>query len=352
MALTSQATLSARVVNPTLHVTYDPTGTRLVWFTRRRGPSVWTAPRNVVRRLLAFDPRVDDDVDGDLAERELLVDDPGPPPKMVRTLSASTPVAPDATIAPSARIVGHRDRLRLQRRGPEATVLSEHDLGDDVAAVARRLGGGPPDAGIDGRLAAAGVLQPDPDAFDLAMAAGLADLRRAWSTDGHVVTAGLVQRSELAALQAYLNARLTYGYLDGDLDVEGRRRFSVYDDPELEPLHWRLAPFVGAIVGAPVRPSYSFTAFYRGGGSVPAHRDLPQCRWTLSLAVDGPESVRAWQLVLDDDRIRCEVRWGVGEAAVFDGHRFAHWRPPLPTGTNATFFIAHFTPDAEHRVRE
>lgn len=334
------------IVNPTLYVMSGSTASTLVWFTHRDGAVQWNAPQPLIERLVSFDPSVAHDLDDELIDREVLIVDPGPPPQLARTLPYGRSVPVGATIARGARVVGRLGRMHLERIGPGGIVLSDHELGADAPAVARRVAGGPPDSEIDGALAAVGVLQPDPDGFDRATAEGLDALRRSWSRDGYVVTSGLVLAAELEALQAYTRARLNYGYLDGDLDVKGRRRYSVYDDPQLAPLHQRLAPIVGAIVGHAIQRSYSFTAFYRSGGAVPAHRDLPHCRWTVSLAVDVPRSVAdGWPLVLDDGSDRREVRWGDGAAAIFDGHRHAHWRPPLVDGEHATYFITHFTPD-------
>lgn len=164
----------------------------------------------------------------------------------------------------------------------------------------------------------------------------------------HVIVDGLVSTTEHHALTAYTSQLLARGFLDGDYGTYGRQRSCVYDDAELRPLHQRLAPLVSAIAERPLVPSYSFLAFYHGGGALPRHRDKVHCQASISLSIScPPEVAEHWPLCVYAGQMETKLYWRAGQALFFEGRSLEHCRPPLPGEQQATYLVLHFQGDPE-----
>jgi hypothetical protein len=106
----------------------------------------------------------------------------------------------------------------------------------------------------------------------------------------------------------------------------------------------QLAPLVTAIVGEPVRPSYTWLRRYRPGAVLERHVDRDHCRWNVSLCVDmEPDRgvVDAWPLNMTLRRETHSVRLGIGDAVLFSGTKTPHWRDVLTDGAVSMCFF-HF----------
>lgn len=137
------------------------------------------------------------------------------------------------------------------------------------------------------------------------------------------------------------------GYLDGDQGVHGKCRSHVYDDPELRQLHEDCASLASAVMLTRLVPTYSFLAFYHGGGCLPMHRDPPHCPISISLCVAASDYLtKKWPLHLEspDGYSECQL-FMPGDGLLFDGHHFRHGRSPMPKHEKATYLVLHFQRD-------
>lgn len=135
----------------------------------------------------------------------------------------------------------------------------------------------------------------------------------------------------LNSLQQYYRSLFEEGYASyGDSLSDGR--FQIYNEQIASTIQHQLAPFVSAIIGSVVKPSYCFAFFYRQKACLPQHRDRANFAVTLSIAIQyAPyDSITdAWPLylgALEDEAHRCEVRLEPGSAVLFDGAQLYHGR--------------------------
>jgi len=163
-----------------------------------------------------------------------------------------------------------------------------------------------------------------------------------------------------ALVQHYTRA-IEAGRLTRGADREGR--YTAHNDPAGRIVQKMLLPLVAAIVGAPIKPSYTFASLYCGGADLPVHRDRPQCEYTLSLLIDhgatrgGP--VAPWPVLLyppadrpaadrppedrpPEDRPVVECRAEQGGGLLFRGREIPHGRRPLPADETCWVMLLHY----------
>lgn len=155
----------------------------------------------------------------------------------------------------------------------------------------------------------------------------------------------LVRPLELISLKKYCENLKKNGYLDGDFNAQNKQRSHFYDDQQLKWLHKRLLPILERISGIKLEPSYSFLAFYWGGGEVPLHYDKKNCFITASLAINASKKdlLKKWPLIIKTKGSAWKkLYWAIGEALIFNGHLIQHSRPALPKNQWADIFIMHY----------
>lgn len=101
-------------------------------------------------------------------------------------------------------------------------------------------------------------------------------------------------------------------------------------------------PRVEQTVGTLLKPSYSFVSRYPAGGYLRRHTDRPMCVWTVSHTIEAVgRPAEDWPLWING--LSFPLR--TGEAALFLGTSYPHWRNAMPAGmvsyTNVYF---HFVP--------
>lgn len=296
-----------------------------------------------------------DDVLAWLAQRELLVAHlPEPAPAFRPTLPSPSGLARPEVVASCQRIFwsstpfGHVIRRVADWGGVEEELwLSD----TQQERWLRWLSASPPTDwnGDDASLLAAGALvaggeQP----ASRQTTSDITSWRERYRAQRHVILDGLVSTAEHQALVAYTSQLMARGFLDGDYGTHGRQRSHVYDDPELRRLHQRLAPLVSAIAEQPLVPSYSFLAFYHGGGGLPRHRDKAHCQASISLSITcPPEVAEQWPLCVYAGQMETKLYWHAGQALFFEGRSLEHCRPALAGEQQATYLVLHFQNDPE-----
>ncbi len=349
------------ILNPTLRLRWSPgdARARALWLTRHAGPRALELDAKVAAALLAleagaaierlFEPAAV----AWLRRRELLIDEPGPQPGAWRPALAE--LEPASSDGPARRwdpdfVIEREPETgawlceRSPWPGPDWLRLAlAPSEADELAGIAL---GRRPSPALEARLQALGALASPAQASArrARRLQWLIELRDAFARTGWARSRSWPPPAELEPLIRWARARLDYGYLDGDLDIDDKRRLHLFDPPQLASLHARAAVLASAIAGRRLVPSYTFLAFYLRGGALPRHRDKPHCAASMSLALSAAPS---WPLVLEPlARPASVLHLATGDLLLFDGRRLAHSRPPLDEDL-AIHLILHFRADPE-----
>jgi hypothetical protein len=102
---------------------------------------------------------------------------------------------------------------------------------------------------------------------------------------------------------------------------------------------------MAAIVGAPVRSSYTYTACYEAGATLPRHTDREQCTYSISLCIDfEPErsGPTPWPLYLDTRAGTVAIAQAVGDGLFYRGRDLPHYRKRLGPRCRSTSVFLHY----------
>jgi Rps23 Pro-64 3,4-dihydroxylase Tpa1-like proline 4-hydroxylase len=174
------------------------------------------------------------------------------------------------------------------------------------------------------------------------------DLRRQLRTEQHAVLRKIIHPLPLAALRKYFRALDAQGRLKASSNKHyAHNRRSIYDEETARFVQHQITALVNRISPAPVRPSHSQVSVYQPGAFLRRHKDQPQYVWNLSLVIDGePEldAEQAWPINLEVEGRAAEVRLEIGDAVLYRGSEFTHWRDVLPDGQTVTLLFCFFSP--------
>jgi hypothetical protein len=174
------------------------------------------------------------------------------------------------------------------------------------------------------------------------------ELRRDLQIEQHAVLRKIIHPLQLAALRRYFRTLDGRGHLKASSNKHyAHRRRSVYDEETARFVQQQIAALVNRITPAPVRPSHCQVSVYQPGAFLRRHKDQPQYVWNLSLVVDAEpelEEQRAWPICVEVDGRTREVRLEIGDAVLYRGSEFTHWRDVLPDGQSVTLLFCFFSP--------
>lgn len=174
------------------------------------------------------------------------------------------------------------------------------------------------------------------------------DLRCALQTRQHAVLRKIIHPLQLAALRKYFRALDTQGQFKPSSNKHyAHHRRSIYDEETARFVQHQITALVNRITPAPVRPSHSQVSVYQPGAFLRRHKDQPQYVWNLSLVVDGEPELdagQAWPINLEVEGRTQEVRLEIGDAVLYRGSEFTHWRDLLPDGQSVTLLFCFFSP--------
>jgi hypothetical protein len=206
------------------------------------------------------------------------------------------------------------------------------------------------DAEVAARFAEARILiTPDSEAARAdAWRRACEDLRRDLQTEQHAVLRKIIHPLQLSALRRYFRALDGRGHLKASSNKHyAHRRRSIYDEETARFVQQQINALVNRITPAPVQPSHCQVSVYQPGAFLRPHKDQPQYVWNLSLVVDAEpelEEARAWPICLEVEGQTREVRLEIGDAVLYRGSEFTHWRDVLPDGQTVTLLFCFFSP--------
>jgi hypothetical protein len=174
------------------------------------------------------------------------------------------------------------------------------------------------------------------------------DLRVDLQTRQYAVLRKIIRPPQLAALRRYFRALDASGRLKASSNKHyAHHRRSIYDEETARFVQQQITALVNRITPAPVRPSHCQVSVYQPGAFLRRHKDQPQYVWNLSLVVDADpelEEADAWPICVEVDGQTREVRLEIGDAVLYRGSEFTHWRDVLPAGQSVTLLFCFFSP--------
>jgi len=173
-------------------------------------------------------------------------------------------------------------------------------------------------------------------------------LRRALQTTQHAVLRKIIHPLQLAALRRYFRAL----DLQGQLKVSSNKHYahnrrSIYDEETSRFVQQQITALVNRLTPAPVWPSHTQVSVYHSGAFLRRHKDQPQYVWNLSLVLDTEPELNleeAWPICMEVEGRTQAVRLEIGDAVLYRGSEFTHWRAPLPAGQSVTLLFCFFSP--------
>jgi hypothetical protein len=163
----------------------------------------------------------------------------------------------------------------------------------------------------------------------------------------------LLNPYQVRALQTYFREIIAEGWVN--FPVHGRKRQSdesnrvnLHNEPICSFFHKQMHSVISDIVDEPWQPSYCLFAAYQPGAALARHVDRKQCGLSLSVLIDYvPNRVSGdtWPLhLVSPGGEATELRWNIGEAALFDGRSLVHYRDELRDEHEYTGMFLHFVP--------
>ncbi len=164
---------------------------------------------------------------------------------------------------------------------------------------------------------------------------------------GYAPLPALIHPFHVAALRRYYRYLIRTGALHLG-DNQSQRRYVAYNEPVARFFHRQIAPWVAAVAGVPVKPSYVYLASYLSGAELRKHTDRAQCEFSVTLCLDfAPEPALAtpWPIRLDTAEGRVTVYQALGDGLAYRGTQVPHSRYALGEGQTSTSIFFHYVPE-------
>lgn len=168
-------------------------------------------------------------------------------------------------------------------------------------------------------------------------------LRQFLAQNHYLILNQWIHPLQIAAMRTYFRALEQTGALVTQNTAEVVRQ-CLHNDPFTRFLHYQMTPWLNRVLPKAVKPSYTFVSYYEKTGMA-AHKDWEQCAWNLSVMIDPqPEEPPTlnWPLHIQLPEVHVEARLEPGDAILYQGTEYWHWREPLPPGNKATVTLFHF----------
>lgn len=106
-------------------------------------------------------------------------------------------------------------------------------------------------------------------------------------------------------------------------------------------------PLVEEITRLKLFPTYSYFRVYRRGDVLVKHKDRPSCEITLTLCL-GYEAELAWPLFLESPEGVLSIALEPGDALLYRGTQWTHWREPMDGYLTAQAFLHYVDQNGPH----
>jgi hypothetical protein len=115
--------------------------------------------------------------------------------------------------------------------------------------------------------------------------------------------------------------------------------FSTYCPLISEALHQYLEPIMLEVTGKELVPTFSYTRIYYNGAEMPAHKDRPECEYSITFCVKA-ENDNPWSIFFGDDNgVAHDLVLNTGDMCIYRGPDLLHWRNKYDGEEQIQFFM-------------
>ena len=175
-----------------------------------------------------------------------------------------------------------------------------------------------------------------------------------FAADRYLALPGLLSGADTALVANYYRVLIETGWM---VPATEPVRWVTGNEPVGRALLRQFRPIVEAIVGRPLRDSYSFTAEYLPGAALAMHIDRLQCEYTISLLLDydplPPGARSPWPLEVETPQSvePLQFHQAPGEGILLKGRELRHGRPVVLERDRCLVIMLHYVdadfPDAQ-----
>ena len=139
---------------------------------------------------------------------------------------------------------------------------------------------------------------------------------------------------DFIGIYAYNRARIGVGAWMEDSQAPNTPSF--YGDLTMENLSDFLLPKIESAAGMKLLQTYTFFRVYKAGDILENHRDRPSCEISISLSLRKKGNI--WPIYINNTAVMLEE----GDAVLYRGIEFEHWREPYTEGTKQAQVFLHY----------
>ena len=157
--------------------------------------------------------------------------------------------------------------------------------------------------------------------------------------DSYKIIRGFISQEEAARQSQILEKNTAHIEFCGRMEYIDVCKGVHQDPPALAILCEKVAE-LNELLGVKVIPTYSYSRIYGNGGALLKHTDRKSCEITLTVHLDGDKS---WDLAIQDvNGEEVTVTLNPGDAILFDGHNFPHYRVGTYDGNHYNQLFLHY----------
>jgi hypothetical protein len=148
----------------------------------------------------------------------------------------------------------------------------------------------------------------------------------------------------IGALRRYYRSLFQKDYLkvgDGQCSL----RYGFHNESITRFLHYQFNGIINYVVGALVKPSYTYLGAYQGGAELLRHIDRAQCEYTMTFCVDyspEPQKETPWPIYVSTPEGEVDTFQCIGDGLLFKGRELPHYRYKLEEGSSSTSIFFHY----------
>jgi hypothetical protein len=163
---------------------------------------------------------------------------------------------------------------------------------------------------------------------------------------GHVVVPQLIEPVLAEFFWSYVHTKFACQLLTaGDKQVPHTP--SGYGDLAFDGLLEFVRPRVEQHCGLQLLPTYSYFRLYKHGDVLQRHRDRPACEISISLNL-GQTPGEPWPIHIEGDNGPCGALLKPGDALLYRGCDFFHWREAFEGARLAQVFLHYVDRNGPH----
>jgi hypothetical protein len=169
-----------------------------------------------------------------------------------------------------------------------------------------------------------------------------------FSQGKYVPIGRLIHPFHISALRRYYRLLIRQGRLKLG-DSQTPCRYGAQNESVTQFFHQQLTPTVSAIVGQPVKPSYTYLGSYQSGADLEIHTDREQCEFSITFCLDfspEPRHETPWPIHLHTSKGKTTVFQGLGDSLIYCGGEIPHSRDVLPRGYTSTSIFFHYVQES------